>query len=158
MALRPSDALMIPFSLMWGGFAIFWETMVIKSNGPLFMKLWGIPFVLVGLYMIAGRFLVDALQRGKTAYGVTGERVIIISDFFGMKVKSLSLRTLADITLDQKTDGMGTITFGAADKSSWWNSGGSGGKRGQPAPPSFEMIQDAKKVYEIIMDAQRRLR
>lgn len=157
LALRPSDALMIPFSLLWGGFAVFWEVMVINSGGPLFMKLWGIPFVLVGLYIIVGRFFVDAWQRGKTTYGVTSERVMIISNSFGRKVKSLNLRTLSDITLAQKSDGSGTITFGAADQSSWWNAGGWGGRRGRPAPPSFEMIQDAKKVYDIIREAQRRL-
>jgi hypothetical protein len=157
LALRSSDALMIPFSLLWGGFAVFWEVMVINSGGPLFMKLWGIPFVLVGLYIIVGRFFVDAWQRGKTTYGVTSERVMIISNSFGRKVKSLNLRTLSDITLTQKSDGSGTITFGAADKNPWWNAGGLGGGRGRPAPPSFEMIQDAKKVYDIIREAQHRL-
>jgi hypothetical protein len=157
LALRTSDTLMIPFSLLWGGFAVFWEVMVINSGGPLFMKLWGVPFVLVGLYVIVGRFFVDARQRGKTTYAVTSERVIIISNSFGRKVKSLNLRTLSDVTLNQKSDGSGTITFGAADGSSWWNAGGWQGRRGRPAPPSFDMIQDATKVYNIIREAQRRL-
>ena len=95
LRFRPADVFLIPFSLLWGGFAIFWEWSVFNSNAPFLFLLWGIPFVLVGLYFIVGRFVVDARQREKTCYGVTNERVIIVSGIFSRKVKTLSLRTLS---------------------------------------------------------------
>jgi len=157
LALRSSDLMMIPFSLIWASFAIFWETMVIRGKAPLVMKLWGIPFVLIGLYMVIGRFFVDAWQRSRTTYGLTNERVIIISNFSGTKIKSLNLRTLTDITLDQKSDEVGTITFAPAvaafnSRDMWAN------RRSQPVGPRLEMIENARRVYEMIREAQRQLK
>src|SRR5207244_7249306 len=73
--LRGQDALLIPLSLLWGGFAIFWEFMALtaatKAPGPVAVvfPVFGLPFVVIGLYLIFGRFIVDAKVRARTSYG-----------------------------------------------------------------------------------------
>ncbi|HEY0098484.1 MAG TPA: PH domain-containing protein [Pyrinomonadaceae bacterium] len=158
LLLRPSDAFMIPFSLLWGGFAIFWEVSAILSGAPIFFWLFGVPFVLIGLHLIFGRFFTDARTRTHTFYGLTNDRIIITSGKHGKRVQSLSLSTLSDISLDERGDGSGTITFAPASPFGRWSNFGAlpGATRGQ-TPPSLEMIPQARKVYEMIRGAQRRL-
>jgi hypothetical protein len=150
---RTSDALMIPFSLLWAGFAVFWELSVLRDGAPVFFALWGIPFVLVGAYIVVGRFFVDARRRRNTAYGLTTERLIISSGAFRPTLKSLGLRTLSDLTLDQRSDGSGTITFGPTSPLTMFNAGLDW--PGMPRPPAFELIPNAKEVYDMIREAQR---
>jgi hypothetical protein len=149
--LQPRDGLLIPFSLMWGGFAIFWEFAAVKK-GPWVFEIWGIPFVLMGLYLIVGRFFADAMQRAKTYYGLTSERVIIVSGVFSRNVRSLRVRSLLEASLSEKTNGTGTITFGPAAPV-WAGSGWPGSTK--YAPPTFESIPHAREVFDRIRSAQK---
>lgn len=154
---RGADALMVPFSLLWGGFAIYWEASVLQmSNAPVIFPLFGLPFVCVGVYLIFGRFFADAKQRERTFYAVTNERILIISGLFSRRVKSLNLRSLADLSVSEGAGGVGSVSFG----------GGSpfaskfGAMPGWPGAeayvgPRFDSISDAKAVFEIIRSAQR---
>jgi len=153
--LRPTDAFVIPFSILWCGFAIFWEAGVATHGAPFFFMLWGIPFVLVGLYIVFGRFIVDARTRERTYYGITSERIIIVTGLFSRRTKSLNLRTLSDISLTERPDGSGSITFGPTSPFGQWFPAGSWPGAGQYAPPAFDMIERAKGVYETIRDAQK---
>jgi len=159
--LRAQDAFFIPFSLMWGGFAIFWEysaiTQTSHAPGPVavIFPLFGLPFVAVGLYLIFGRFFADAHNRSRTFYGVTNERIIIISGIFSHQTKSLQLRTLTDVSLTQRANGSGTITFGPTNIMNGFSPGGGWPGSGRYAAPSFDLIEKAKDVYDIIRSAQR---
>lgn len=150
---RSSDTYMIPFSLLWGGFAVFWETTVVVTDAPFFFKLWGIPFVLVGLYMIVGRFFVDAKKRANTIYGITEDRIIIKSGLFSKDIKSLNIRTLSDITFHQKNDSSGTITLGPTDSRYAMMQGMEW--PGVKQAPRLEFIEEVKKVYDKIIELQR---
>jgi hypothetical protein len=123
-------------------------------KAPGFFALWGIPFVLVGLYLIAGRFFVDARQRTATAYGITNKRAIIVSGLFSRSVKSLTLRTLTDVTLSERSDGSGSIVFGSQPSSGPWLGGASWPGRSAQQLPSFDLIEDAKAVYSQLRAAQ----
>lgn len=152
--LRGSDAFMIPFSLFWGGFAFFWETSVVRmiwlhpERNPgaarYFFPMFGIPFVAVGLYLIAGRFFFDRWQRKSMVYGVTTRRVVILTKTLGRSIKSLGLSTLGNIDFKEKADGTGTIAFGGSDF-----------PNRRRTPPSFDGIAEARRVHEIILKAQR---
>jgi len=150
IVLRPSDAFMIPFSLLWGGFAIFWEASVLRTPAPGFFALFGVPFVLAGLYITGGRFFADAWRRSRTGYVLTSERVVIR---IGPTVKSLQLPTLTDVTLTERGDNSGTITFGAVAFPMAMYAGTPW--PGVAQPPSFEMIPNARQVYAQIRDAQQ---
>lgn len=151
---QASDIYLIPFSIMWCGFAIFWEVGVITSNAPFFFRLWGIPFVLFGLYLTIGRFFFDALQRKNTIYGITDSRVIIKAGLFSKEVKSLNIKTMSDITFREKKDGSGTIMLGPSDFRQSFFIGFNSWSKSRQAP-SLDFIEDVKNVYNILITQQR---
>lgn len=155
---RAADALMIPFSLLWAGFAIFWESAVIFGRAPLFFGLWGIPFVLVGCYMVFGRFLVDAYLRSRTTYAVTGERILIRGGLFGSSLRAVNLKTLSEMSLDTKSNDRGTLTFGQPNPLGMWYGNASLFNNGRYSPPMFEGIENVKTVYHLILRAQADLK
>ena len=128
--------------------------MVVTKGAPFFFMLWGIPFVLFGIYIVFGRFIVDAQARERTFYGLTNERIIIVSGLFSRQTKSLQLRTLSDISLTERADGSGSITFGPQHPMArripfaWPGAG-------LYAAPGFEMIDRAKEIYELITRTQK---
>ncbi len=107
--LRTSDAVMIPFSIVWCGFSIFWVVMAYSMDAPIPFVLFGVPFVFIGLYLVFGRFFADANRRAKTIYAFTRERVIIRMGGGNTTVESIPIASLAELTLEQKADGSGTI-------------------------------------------------
>lgn len=110
--LTPQDIFMIPFSLMWCGFAVFWELSVIAEGAPLLFKIWGIPFVAMGLYIVVGRFFVQAYMRKHTCYAITNKRILRIRK---KQMDSLNYRLCPNRQVSRNRDGSGTISFGDAN-------------------------------------------
>ncbi len=120
------------------------------------MAFFGVPFVVIGLYFIFGRFVVEAKQRASTHYAVTTQRIIIVSGLFSRGVKSLNLRTLSNLSLSEGSSNYGSIFFGGGSPFSFMFRGFSSWPgMGRQLGPHFDQIQGARSVYETIRNARQ---
>lgn len=147
------DFYLIPFCVIWCGFAVFWEFSAIK-DGHLFLILWGIPFVAVGLYMVFGRFFYQQAVKRKTRYAATTHRIIVQSR---NQLTFLTYRQIPIISRALNRDGSGTICFGPRQtylsirpRLVYPSIGPQRENTQQPAVTCFEDIADAERVYRII--------
>jgi len=149
------DWVMIPFSLLWGGFAIFWLlgasgigdfwTRHPDKNFEWFGVIWGTPFVLFGQYMIWGRFVYIYWKKHRTYYALTTKRaLIVVNGIKGRTASSAYFETTAIIEKSVRRDGIGRISFGGPVSGEWrW------GRNNPPRPPTFDDIDSADSVYQI---------
>ena len=144
------DIFLVPFSLVWCGFAIFWTIGATDADAPGFLDLWGAMFVLIGLYFVAGRFVADAWMRNGLHYAVTDKRILIARPAPFGRFTAVSLAALPDIDLQERASGKGTIRFG--QPALLW-----GGRQNMglwspafDAAPQFLMIENARRVFDLI--------
>lgn len=109
--LTKYDIYMVPFSIIWCGFAIVWETSVLTNGAPLLFKLWGIPFVCVGLFMVFGRFIMKSHVRKGTVYVITNKRIF---SFRKNQISTLDYHANPARTITRNPDGSGNICFSSS--------------------------------------------
>ena len=154
------DIFLVPFSLVWGGFAIFWEATVLSipprahnlpAHAPplLLFPVFGAAFVLAGLFFIFGRFILDAYLRSHMTYAVTNHRVLILRTGAANRFTALALDQIGNIGLSESRGGRGTISFG--DSQPFLGRQGFGGWTPSLAPtPQLLQIENAKEVFNLI--------
>jgi len=149
---------------MWGGFAIFWESSVlfmIPHNAPgaidIVFPLFGIPFVLVGLYLIFGRFIYKKWKKRRTYYAVTNRRVLSLSNAFGQQFQKLNIKSISGISKRIRSDGKGTLTFGGGQSPfffgyQFYMNTGLDILPFFASQLGFYDINNANEVYKLLMD------
>ena len=108
VSLTSRDIVLLPFSVIWLGFALFWEYLAITTSRSPLMVVWGLPFIGVGLYLLFGRFLQTLYLRDKTFYIITNKKLIIRS---GNKVRIYRAEDLPPMDIHLHKNGTGTILF-----------------------------------------------
>ncbi|HEY4029678.1 MAG TPA: hypothetical protein VGM25_05000 [Caulobacteraceae bacterium] len=154
MRFSSQDLFLVPFSLLWGGFAIFWNFMVwthTPNTGDAgTFKLFGLPFLVLGLYFIAGRFVADAWVRSRTVYGLTDTRAIVVRRVWSEQLLTSPLDHAVKLT--RRGQG-GDVEFGV-QPSPWGRSNGfSMWMPAMGGSVAFLGIADAMAVYQL---AQKR--
>jgi hypothetical protein len=159
------DWFMIPFSIVWGGFSIVWEVVAISafvdslegSFDPfvLIFPIFGIPFVIIGAYMMVGRFIADARERERTYYGITDRNVIIITGK-EQNIRVLPLASLQEVMVRERRDGSGTIMLESPLATLALDDDTSSSKTKKPEPPAITMIPNVRVAYEVLLEARRK--
>lgn len=155
--LRSTDSFLMPLGLGWGALAVFLAISLFQSPAPfqfgdLIVYTIDIMFAIIGIYLAVGRFFYDRMRRRHTWYAVTSSRAMIIQDWPFERVNSIELDHLTDMHLDEGFDDVGTIRFPGGDETVFYLMGGneSWPWAAGVAPPSFERIHDARRVYDLI--------
>ena len=110
------------WGIPWTTFCIFWESMAIKS-GTLFMPLWGIPFIIIGLYLLTSP-LWEYLRARRTVYVVSNQRLLILNGLLRPSRRSFAPPDIGSVEVDAGYDGIGSIIFSRereSDGEGGWN-------------------------------------
>jgi hypothetical protein len=113
-----------------------------------------VPFVLIGLYLVVGRFLLDAWIRRGMRYAVTNKRVLISRPGPFGKFTAMDLNRMPDGSSSERADGRGTIRFG--EQAQFWGNRGGGFSAWTPSldpTPQFIAIDEARRVFDYIQGA-----
>jgi hypothetical protein len=136
------------FAIPWTAFAIFWicgaagfKIPNFKSPASLF-PLFGLPFVLVGLFMLASPIFLWRKAK-KTFYLITDRRAVIFEDSRIMKLQSFGPDRLQSIERTQSADGSGSIIFGDTLSSEPLN-------RQRTVKTGFIGIKNVKEVEDLL--------
>lgn len=154
-----SDMFLIPFSLFWGGFAILWETIAIVSGAPIFFCIFGIPFVLVGFYLMFGRFITKMIKNKHTYYAVTNKRVMIYIEMRNRQMHTQFINEIPSISKSVNKMGVGTIRFGCNDFNGGnYDNTGMYMRNGRYATEitAFYDIFDVEKVYKLVNEIKQK--
>jgi hypothetical protein len=129
------------------------------ESRPVFMQIWGIPFILFGVYLVAGRLVVRALQLRSTTYAVTDRRLIETVRRPRRRVTEAYLSLLAPPVMQVGPDGAtGSIAFGAfpglAESLAETGFANRRGRRREPRAIVLRGIAQPQQVRDIIATAQ----
>lgn len=154
LVFRPVDKFIIPFSLLWCGIVAAWIVSVTNQGASLSFKILAVPFVVVGLIITFGRFIIDAKMRANTFYGLTNERIIIKSGIKKKSIKTINISPSSNIEYYEKADGSGSIIINAINITANQKDG-TDRLPGLNMAPTIELIQDVRTVYNKIIEVQK---
>jgi hypothetical protein len=139
------------FAIPWTGFSVFWMAMAGSGHGTpdvasVFFTLFGLPFLLIGIGMLAVPFAAVAAAR-RTVYALTDRRLLRIG--WGRRrtvTKSVLLSQIGPITRTSGTDGYGDLKIETHTRSD-----GDGGRTTETF--SLDGVPDVAGLERLLLEA-----
>jgi hypothetical protein len=100
------DFFLIPFGFAWLGFSIFWTMTALRASEvpkvpalKYVFPLFGVPFILVGVYLAFGRYWFDARRRSRTWFGISDRRILTLKEGKKRGVEAVEINTASEAEL-----------------------------------------------------------
>lgn len=106
--------------------------------------------MLLGIYRIILKNMLDARRRSRLVYGLTSQRAIILDTRYSQFVRSIALEPLTSIDIEMSRDGAGTITC-RSDAEGWLYPRK---HKGSETVPLFQYIDSPEVVYSLMTGAR----
>jgi hypothetical protein len=154
-----ADILLIPFSFLWCVIVFVFAAAAFFS-GEVIVILFAAVFLILGLFVLIGRFIWKIKRRRNTFYAVTNKRVLVFTDVWTKDVQAVFIESIPVINRLIRSNGSGTIKFGNMSFLGSLNE--STGMDFLLPPygrevPVFYDIKDARKVYDTVTVLRDRL-
>lgn len=157
-----ADLLLVPFSILWFGLLTFMMANAAGSDvpGPIqpFLIFGGL-FVVIGLYLVFGRFILRRLSLRNTHYVVTDRRVIANWTVLGRRRQQTAyLKDLPPPIITGRDLSVGTIKFGDSSFMDELMAEAKfvPGSRPPAVRPVLVEVAGARQVRDLIATAQAR--
>ena len=152
-AKPPISPFSLIFSFFWLGFAVFW-TVIATAGGGAF-GLFGIPFVIVGVYLVYTMVYGQRKRLMNTVYMVTDRRAVIVAKTLrGTTCNDYYFNNMITVSLSNVRGSVGTICLERYD--GYYNDGWRRGYRSKPIgydlQTSFVLIENVQNVYHMISE------
>lgn len=153
---QPKQGLMLQGSDLWIIPLTLWNSLLLMGVGYAFLRIVDVVGLFIGfllwaiaLYLLIGRFFVDAYRRSRIYYALTNRRIIIHIKMLGNNTISYDLPSLSNLRADVKGNGRGTIQVSPEGV---WSPGLIVGI--STYTYALKMIPDAQQVYELIQEVR----
>ena len=156
------------FGVVFTGFSLFWmgAAASMLRDGPGFpftlFTLFGLPFLMVGLFMMGGHVVLDAYVRATTWYTLTDRTAFVAREAFGKR--TLESYPIAEMDRLELADGVpGDVIFGMAHNAYPKRVAKQRRSRnrlvtGTTVQLGFRRIAEARKVWRLLRDRRAALR
>ena len=149
-----SDYILIPLSLLWTYVALYWVFRMTRDTTVAYNFLFGSLFIVSGLYLVIGRFVMKENSKKQTAYRISS-RGITVYEKEGKETKIIPFQEIDTVECIPGRNETGTIWIVRINKKPnklvrLISNAGLDFLIGEEKEYGFFDIKDAEKVAELI--------
>lgn len=147
----------IPFGLIFVGFSFFWMWTASAGGAPDFFTLFGLPFVLIGIGLTFGPFLLQLMRYNNTEYMITNKRLITQTGAIGIDTRFVEFEKIQEVYVQigiiDRLLGTGTVVPMTAGFSGFFPAGRHGYGSMAGWRPSFSALREPYEVQKLLQEA-----